>query len=179
MKLDDYFAEIESLAFQIQFSVLSGLSVVEFALSRDKTVDSLLALLKQKSELAESIYCRIRYLLPRASEETKLSYDESIVAYLYCLNKTDLLFAYRASILIWDADGLLWSRWLAFRIMQFVQEVEESIDVSSVHSVSGERRFAEQIEYADIRSPGTTIETTLSANHSPFASLGFEFSTAG
>ena len=30
-----------------------------------------------------------RYLLPRKSQKTRISpYDESIVAYLYCLNKT-------------------------------------------------------------------------------------------
>ena len=38
MKLVNYFEEIESLPFQIQFSVLSGISVVKFALSRNATV---------------------------------------------------------------------------------------------------------------------------------------------
>ena len=178
MKLDDYFEEIESLAFQIQFSVLSGLRVVQFALSHDATVSGLLDMLKHETDLAESLYRRIRYLLPRVSQETNLSYDESIVAYLYCLNKTDLLFAYRASTLIWDTEGLLWSRWLAFEIIQLVQQVEQSLDVSSVDSESDVFSIAEDMELADTRSPATTSNVTLAANPDIFGSYAFEFSTA-
>lgn len=178
MTLSDYFKAIESTTFQFQFSVLSGLGVVQFALSHDETVSGLLGLLENERELAENLYRRIKYLLPRVPHETNLSYDESIVAYLYCLNKTDLLFAYRASTLIWDTEGLLWSRWLAFKIIQLVQQVEESLDVSSANAVKGECRFAEQSEFADFRSHGTTADTTLDENQGVLASFAFEFSTA-
>ena len=104
MTLDSYFEEIESLPFQLQFSVLSGLSVVEFALSRDEIVNGLLALLREETGYAEEIYRRIECLLPQVARDTNVSYDESIVAYLYCLNKVDLLLAYRASTFIWDAE---------------------------------------------------------------------------
>ena len=180
MILDKYFEDIESLAFQIQFSVLSGLSIVEFALSNNGTVNDLLDLIKNDTDLAERLYFRIRFLLPRVSQQTNLSYDESIVAYLYCLHKTDLLFAYRASALIWitETEGLLWSRWLAFKIMEFVHQVEESLDVSSENGVSGKSRFAEQSQYADFRSPATITEFSLDTNQDGLASYAFEFSTA-
>ncbi len=178
MQLDNYFEEIESLSFQIQFSVLSGLSVVEFALSRNATVIGLLDVLHREADLAEDLYHRIRYLLPQVAQETNLSYDESIVTYLYCLNKRDLLLAYRASAPIWDTDGLLWSRWLAFKIIQFVRQVEQSLDVSSVDGVSGALSFAEESELSDSRSPSTTSQVTLDANQNTFASYAFEFSTA-
>ena len=178
MKLDDYFEEIESLAFQIQFSVLSGLSVVEFALSRDKTVSDLLALLRQEKHLAAGLYRRIRYLLPQVGHESNLSYDESIVAYLYCLNKTDLLWAYRASRLIWDTEGLLWSRWLALKIIQLVQQVEQSLDVSSVDSEASARSIAEDNKFVDTRSPAATSVVCLAAKPDMIGSYTFEFSTA-
>ena len=106
MKLDSYFEEIESLTFQLQFSVLSGLGVVEYALSRDKTVNGLQDLLRHDTHHAEDLFRRIRFLLSQVAQETNLLYDESIVAYLYCLNKVDLLLAYRASTLIWVTEGL-------------------------------------------------------------------------
>ena len=132
MTLSDYFEEIESLAFQIQFSVLSGLSSVEFALARNSTVTGMLDLVKGDVPLVQELYRRISYLLPKVAGETKLSYDESIVAYLYCLKKSDPLWAYRASEKIWDTDGLLWSRWLAYKIIEFQQQVDASLYLTSV-----------------------------------------------
>ena len=178
MTLCSYFKVIESTTFQRQFSVLSGLGVVQFALSRDEIVSGLLDLLKHQTGLAESLYLRIRYLLPQVSQETNLSYDESIVAYLYCLNKTDLLSAYRASTLIWDTEGLLWSRWMAYNIIQLVHQIEQSLDVSSVDSVSVERSIAEDIEFVDTHSPATTSTAALAASPDMFGSYAFEFSTA-
>lgn len=178
MTLSDYFKVIESTTFQLQFSVLSGLSVVEFALSRDKTVSSLLALLRQEKHLAEDIFRRIGFLLPQVGQETKLTYDESIVAYLYILNKIDLLLAYRASRLIWDTDGLLWSRWMAFNIIQLVHEIERSLDVSSVDSVGSARSIAEDNKHVDTRRPAAASAVSSSAKADILGSYAFEVSTA-
>lgn len=178
MKLDTYFEKIESLSFQIQFSVLSGLSSVKFALSRDKTVNDLLKLLRHDKHLAEHVYHRIRYLLSRVPLETNLSYDESIVAYLYCMNKTDLLLAYRASSLIWDAEGLLWSRWLAFNIIQLVQQIEQSLDVSSFDSATGVRSIGGDAENVDTSSLAATSVVSLVAIPDMIGSYAFELSTA-
>jgi len=178
MILDKYFDKIETLDFQVQFSVLSGLSVVELALSYDETISGLLDLLRREARYAEDLYRRIRYLLPRVSQETNLSYDESIVAYLYCLNKTDLLFAYRASTLIWDTEGLLWSRWLAFKIIQLVQQIEQSLDVSSVDSVSSARSIVGGSELADTRSSAATSHVSFAASPHVFKPFHLEISTA-
>lgn len=178
MIMDKYFDKIETLDFQIQFSVLSGLSVVEFALSRNSIVNGLLDALHHEPDLATDLYRRIRYLLPRVAQETTLSYDESIVAYLYCLNKIDLLLAYRASAPIWDTEGLLWSRWLAFKIIRLVQQVEQSLDVSSVEGVSDTRSIVRDSELADTRSPATTSHIRFATNPNVFNPFYLEISTA-
>ncbi|MDE2821064.1 MAG: hypothetical protein OXT68_04280 [Chloroflexota bacterium] len=178
MILDKYIDKIETLDFQIQFSVLSGLSVVEFALSRNSIVNGLLDALHHEPDLATDLYRRIRYLLPQVAQKTTLSYDESIVAYLYCLNKKDLLLAYRASAPIWDTEGLLWSRWLAFKIIRLVQQVEQSLDVSLVDSVSATFSITNDNELVDTRSPATTSKVNLAANSDMIGLYAFEFSTA-
>lgn len=178
MKLDSYFEEIEKLSFQIQFSVLSGLSSVEYALSRDETVRGLLSLLEIESNLAVDVFRRIRVLLPRLPHETKLSYDESIVAYLYCLIKVDLLLAYRASTLIWNSEGLLWSRWKAFKIIQLVQQIEQSLDFSSFDGESGALSIVADIQSADTRSASTATKITLAAYTDVVGTFALEFSTA-
>ena len=126
--------KIESLVFQTQFSVLSGIDAVQFALSRHATVKSLLAEIDNDPRLAERLHNRILYLLPKVAKEKMLSYDESIVAYLHCLEKTDHRLAHRASMPIWSAEGLLWSRWLAHKIIELVRQIEQSIDISTVES---------------------------------------------
>ena len=135
MTIDSYCAVIESLPFQVQFSVLSGIQSVQRALSRDDTVKALMVELAAQPSMANVLFERIRFLAPRASVVTNLSYDESIVAYLYCLKKHDLTVARRASHLIWDAGGLLWSCWLAHEIIEFTREIEESIDFSSIATI--------------------------------------------
>lgn len=175
MTLSDYFKVIESATFQLQFSVLSGLSVVEFALSQDKTVGDLLALLRRETHHAQDLYRRIRYLLPQLLPENNHSYDESIVAYLYCLNKIDMLIAYRASALIWSSEGLLWSRWLAFKILHLVQQVEQSLDASSVDGESDMFSIADGTELTNTRSLATTSMVTLVSNPDMLGSYAFKF----
>ena len=118
MTLDSYFAVVETLSFQVQFSVLSGIQSVQRALAQDETVRGLLEALNSQPKLAEQVLDRIRHLLPLAKVDTGLSYDESIVAYLFCLKRHDLIVARRASTLIWDSGGLLWSCWLAHQILE-------------------------------------------------------------
>ena len=169
MELDSYFEEIETLSFQIQFSVLSGLSSVEYALSRDETVKGLLSLLEIESGLAEVVCRRIRVLLPLVPHETKLSYDESIVAYLYCLNKVDLLLAHRASTLIWETEGLLWSRWKALKIIRLVQQIEQSLDFSTVGGLNNTPSLGSDGAEVNVRSRAATSQLKVTANQTSFA----------
>ena len=130
MPLDRFFAEIESLRFQIQFSVLSGIQSVQRALARDETVSDLLAELERQPELGKVVCERIRTLLTIANQVTDLSYDESIVAYLFVLKRRDPALAHKASQLIWETGGLLWSCWLAGDILKIAQQRSADADNS-------------------------------------------------
>ena len=124
MTLEDYFEEIESLQFQIQFSVLSGMNILLRALSQHSTVSGLVTFAENHPDYAQQIFNRIHYLLPIAETETKLSYDESVVTYLYCLSQLNLSLAQRASIQILQDKRLWWSTQLA---QQLIKEQSNAI----------------------------------------------------
>ena len=131
MTLDSYFAVVESLPFQVQFSVLSGIQSVQRALAQDETVRGLLEALTSQPKLAEQVFERIKHLLPLTKIDTGLSLDESIVAYLFCLKRHDLNLARRASHLIWETGGLWWSAQLAHQIIAVTRQIEESLNFAS------------------------------------------------
>ena len=116
MTLSAYFEEMETLPFQTQFSVISGLEVLRLAFSYDSTIKNLIAELNGNHSLTQGICERIKYLLPKAATATELSYDESIAAYLFCLSRVDLAAARDASNLVLMTGGLWWSVQLALHI---------------------------------------------------------------
>lgn len=131
MTIDDYFQEIESLPFQIQFSVLSGLKLLLHSLSEHPTVNGLISLANDNPEYIKQIVQRIKALLPIANTETTLSYDESIVTYLYCLSKLDINLAQQASLLTLKENGLWWSSQYALQLENSLKTILKSIDLSA------------------------------------------------
>ena len=119
MTLNGYFEEIESLEFQIQFSVLSGLNSLVYAMSEYPTLQNLIAELEGSPSHIEAVYERIKSLLPKIATETRVSYDESIAAYLFCLSKVDEDKAWLVCrhILRTTDGGLWWSKRLAWRFV--------------------------------------------------------------
>ena len=130
MTLSAYFEEMETLSFQTQFSVMSGLEVLRLAFSYDSTIKNLIAELNGNHSLIQEIFARIKYLLPKAATTTELSYDESIAAYLFCLSRVDLAAARDASNLILMTGGLWWSVQLALHIKD--KENDEWKPVASI-----------------------------------------------
>lgn len=130
MTLSAYFEEMETLSFQTQFSVISGLEVLRLAFSYDSTIKNLIAELNGSPVLIQGIFARIRYLLPKAAITTELSYDESIAAYLFCLSQVDLAAALDASNLVLMTGGLWWSVQLALHIKD--KENDEWKPVASI-----------------------------------------------
>ena len=130
MTLSAYFEEMETLSFQTQFSVISGLEVLRLAFSYDSTIKNLIADLNGNPVLTQEILARIKYLLPKAATTTELSYDESIAAYLFCLSRVDLAVALDASNLILMTGGLWWSVQLALHIKD--KENDEWKPVASI-----------------------------------------------
>jgi len=132
MALSNYFAEIETLEFQVQFSVISGFEILQLAMSQDPTLSKLISEMNKKTDLQAAAFDRIKLLLGKVATETQLSYDESIAAYLFCLSKVNLATAYRASWRIREHGGLLWSVQLAFSVQQRFAEFATSVDASTV-----------------------------------------------
>ena len=121
MSLNEYFKEIESLDFQIQFSVVGGLKILQLAMERHPTLAKLRSDISGSAALAEAVFERILLLLGKVETETQLSYDESIAAYLFCLSKENPAMAYSASLKILDHGGIWWSVQLAQFIIATVE----------------------------------------------------------
>lgn len=121
MSLNEYFREIESLQFQIQFSVVGGLNILQLAMERSQTLLDLRLAIVEDAKLAQKIHERITLLLSKVETETQLSYDESIAAYLFCLFKESPAAAKAASQIILKYGGLWWSVQLAHCVQQQMQ----------------------------------------------------------
>ena len=134
MLLETYSYEIESLEFQIQFSVVGGLKILQMAMDRHPTLISLRSSISNNARLEEEVFGRILFLLSKVDTEAQLSYDESIAAYLFCLLAEKPFTAYRASWSILDHGGLWWSVQLAHFIKHYNSQIIESIDVSTVNA---------------------------------------------
>lgn len=133
MPLDKYFRQIETLEFQAQYSIYSSFSLVRMAMSEDDVLKQLIAELAYddpERNNIKAVHRRIKYLLPKAATETRLSYDESIAAYLFCLSRVDLAAALDASNLVLMTGGLWWSVQLALHIKD--KEKDEWKPVASI-----------------------------------------------
>ena len=120
MSLNEYFNEIESLEFQIQFSVVGGFKILQMAMARHPTLVNLIADLTDNAAQSKAVYDRITLLLTKVETESQLSYDESVAAYLYCLTKADISTAEKASQRILETGGLWWSVQLALHVIETV-----------------------------------------------------------
>jgi len=119
---EQHIAEIEKPDFQIQFVALGGYSVLELVLSTDANVKNLLADAATGQVGIHEVYERITHLLEVVETESELSYDGSIVVYLFCLIKLDPDLGYTASMEILDTKGLFWSRQLSRAFAKTYQE---------------------------------------------------------
>ena len=131
MSLNEYMSKIESLEFQIQFSVVGGLRILRLAMSQNPTLVSLIDELRDNSRHAKRVFERIDLLLLKVENETRLSLDESIAAYLFCLAEVDPLIAYRACVRIIEFGGLWWSVQLAHQVKEDAKQKLDNFIISS------------------------------------------------
>ena len=88
MELHEYFDTIESLEFQVQFSILSGFRSVREAMSEDETLIQLIRHLDSQPSKVGALQTRIDHLSSERSESaTVLLSMKDIAAYLFCLLK--------------------------------------------------------------------------------------------
>lgn len=123
MSLDKYIREIETIEFQVQYSIFSGFNLVLSAMSEDPLLLQLIDLLGQDSgkQYVRDVVERIELLLQEYKSVGNMPIDESVAAYLYCLWEVDPPTALEASRIILDAGGQWWSVQLAMRILQQAQ----------------------------------------------------------
>lgn len=132
MGLHKYFRKIDSLEFQVQFSVLSGFSSLRRYFARDLTLTELIAeAMEDITQSSCSINEHIRHLLDRHGPRMN---DESIAAYLYCLKQIDLAVAQEASQYVLNKGGVWWSVRMALHILQYEDQIKESISFSSTEN---------------------------------------------
>lgn len=123
MSLDRFFQEIETIEFQVQYSIFSGFNLVLSAMSEDELLRQLMDLLVQGDDKqhVRDVAERIELLLQEYELGVSMPIDESIAAYLYCLWKVDPATALEASKIVLDAGGQWWSVQLALHILQLAQ----------------------------------------------------------
>ncbi len=121
MSLDKYFSVIETIEFQVQYSVLSGFRSVLDGMSEDKTLGQLCAELQRSPESGQAVLHRIKKLLQEYDVDGDMPIDESVAAYLYCLWRADPATAIEASKIVLDAGGQWWSVQLAMHILKQAQ----------------------------------------------------------
>ena len=130
MKLHEYFDTIESIEFQVRFSILSGFRSVLDAMSEDEILIQLIKYLDSQPSKVGELQSRIEHLLERSETVFDISVDESIAAYMFCLLKVDLAAARDASERILQAGSLWWSVQYALYVKNYVNQITESVKVS-------------------------------------------------
>ena len=131
MSLDSYFTKIETLEFQVQYSVLSGLQSVTTAMSEDPLVQGVIQVLNSEPGARKTIRERIEFLLRQAEDDALQSYDESIAAYLFCLWKVDLSAAFDTALWVLTTGGHWWSMYLSLHVVKLVEAIWRSVVYSS------------------------------------------------
>ena len=123
MSLDRFFREIETIEFQVQYSICSGFNLVLSAMSEDELLGQLMDELAQGDDKlnVRDVAGRIELLLQEYELGVGMPIDESIAAYLYCLWKADPATALEASKSVLEAGGQWWSVQLAMHILQQAQ----------------------------------------------------------
>lgn len=144
--LENHVREIEKLEFQIQFVALSGLSVLQLVLSKHKSVTNLLDAITCGRVGIQELHTRILHLLLKVDTQRELSYDGSIVVYLYCLSKFDLDMAQNAGLEIFQVKGLFWSRRLARQVNQIYTNRQVKNSFSTTSDVSQSTTYEQTVQ---------------------------------
>ena len=123
MQLDSVFQEIETIEYQVRYSIFSGFNLVLSTMSEDQLLRQLIDVLGQDGgkQYTSDVAGRIEHLLQEYEFGVGTPIDESIAAYLYCLWKVDPATALEACKVVLEAGGQWWSVQLALHILKETQ----------------------------------------------------------
>lgn len=126
MTFKELINEVESSAFDIRFSVLSGLKILTLTLAHDETIRQLITHIHEKPEASKIVLQRLTAL---AQKDVPAEYahpdDMAIAAYVYVLAQVNIETAQQATDIINNVHNLWWSRRLAQNLLNESLESSE------------------------------------------------------
>ena len=121
MKLHDLFSEIESTEFQSRYMLFSGFKLLRKAMSRDRNIADLINEVLLNPTYTDIVGKQVLSLFAKHKDEPGSAFDVAVAAYLYCLYRTDPLFAKKMSEYILKKGKLWWSVDLALHISRHMK----------------------------------------------------------
>ncbi len=146
MSLGKYFSIMESVKFEVLFSIYSSFRHVLAEMAENSTLQGLIDELLADPMLVSEIHARIEHLLVEIQANGDMPRDGCIAGYLYCLWKTDLAKAYDASNEVLKVGGLWWSVQVALKVREYVDEITDSIRTSSAIDEPTEYTMSDRIQ---------------------------------
>jgi len=131
MSLGKYFSEMESVKFEVLFSIFSSFRHVLAEMAENETLQRLIDELIANPSLVKELHARLEHLLVEVQANDDIPRDGCIAGYLYCLWKTDLASAFEASKAVLEFGGLWWSVQLALHVSDYVSQIMESVHFTS------------------------------------------------
>ena len=119
MTVSELINDIESIQFEIRFSVLSGFQSVLSAMEIDETVSSLIQSLDGDADGQRTVLERIQALIPDYKSGYMHPHDITITAYLFALDKGNSLGTLMAIV---DEIAALPEFWWARKLAQVIRE---------------------------------------------------------
>jgi len=121
MTMSELINQIESIQFEIRFSVLSGFKSVLSAMEIDETVGSLIQSLDGNAANQRTILERIQALIPDYKSGYMHPHDITVTAYLFALDKANGIETLNDVV---DKIAELSEFWWARKLAQQLQQTE-------------------------------------------------------
>lgn len=112
--VENLFRKIETLEFEANLAVASGMTLFQINLSEHSDIQELISQLQKHPEYRNEVIRHINQLLA-AEVEPGITHpnDFFIASYLWTLNSVDTTLAYRAATLILSTPQMVWARRIA------------------------------------------------------------------
>ena len=119
MNLAQVLKHIESLEFDVRFSVISGFRTVLNGFKIDETVQALIQLLRENPDNQLAVLERLNILIPDYQSDYMHTHDIPVCAYLYALYEVNSLGALEVVVhQIIEKKEFFWARKMAIKILE-------------------------------------------------------------
>jgi hypothetical protein len=123
MNLAQVLKHIESLEFDVRFSVISGFRTVLNGFKIDETVQALIQLLRENPDNQLAVLERLKALIPDYQADYMHTHDIPICAYLYALHEAENTDMFETIVpAIVSKKEFFWARQMAHKILSESQQ---------------------------------------------------------